>query len=386
MSYNISEVQLDSPTADVKDIASFRAFPLLLETALIGVFTVQTVFFVQQRCSRLIKNSRLPQHEREKPKPHANMLLGLAICLYLLAIAYWAIDIALLRQELLVLLPNQLLTVPDVQVYGALAELRGAEKYAQAILQVIIWSISDCIALWRAWVIFDRPRWLGYTISALLFLELADYVVYLTLYLYAFPNPPRFIAVLWERSGGLIGTAPFAATSSVTAALQVFATVLIAFKAWAILKIRRGVFDGPGRNFRTLSVFIETGLAYAVLWVWYAVGADNTITSKTTAAWTDFYVIPITAMYPTLVVMIVTMQDSVLAADSDNLPSKASSFRFAKPTNDAESGTSNERRLPSSPPGLVRGRSTETMKDEKGGGKMSFDAVCRVETAHLSCN
>lgn len=37
MSYNISEVQLDSPVADVKDIASYRAFPLLLETALIGV-------------------------------------------------------------------------------------------------------------------------------------------------------------------------------------------------------------------------------------------------------------------------------------------------------------------------------------------------------------
>lgn len=60
----------------------------------------------------------------------------------------------------------------------------------------------------------------------------ADYVIYLTLYLYAFPHPPHFIAVEWQKSGGLIGTAPFVATSSVTAAVQVFATSLIAFKAW----------------------------------------------------------------------------------------------------------------------------------------------------------
>ena len=68
-------------------------------------------------------------------------------------------------------------------------------------------------------------------------------------------------------------------------------------------------------------------------------------------------------MYPTLVMMIVTMQDSVLAADSDNLPSTASSFRFAKPSHDVESGFSRE----SSPPGLRGARSTDTMGDEKSG-------------------
>ena len=61
-------------------------------------------------------------------------------------------------------------------------------------------------------------------------------------------------------------------------------------------------------------------------------------------------------MYPTLVMMIVTMQDSVLAADSDNLPSTASSFRFAKPSHDVGSGFSRE----SSPPGLRGARSTDT--------------------------
>ncbi|KZV70093.1 hypothetical protein PENSPDRAFT_685852 [Peniophora sp. CONT] len=382
MSYNISEVQLDSPVADVKDIADFRAFPLLLETTLIGVFTVQTASFVQQRCSRLIKEARKPPYLRSKPKPHANLLLGLAIGLYFLAVAYWAIDIALLRQELYVLLPNQVSDAPDPRVYNALADLRGAEKYAQAIIQVVIWSISDCITLWRAYVILERPRWLGLTILLLLFLEFADYVVYLTLYLFALTHPPRFIAVLWQNSGGLIGTAPFVAASSLTATVQVFATSLIAYKAWSILQSRRGVLHGPGRNFRTLSVFIESGVAYTVLWIWYAVGANNMITSKTTAAWTDFYVVPITAMYPTLVMMIVTVQDSVLA-DADNWPSRASSFRFAKPPCDAESGVSSVRKLQSTPPGLGAATSMKPTADKKNMDEKGFDTVCRVDTAHL---
>lgn len=91
--------------------------------------------------SRLIKDSRLPVHCRQKRKPHANLLLGLAICLYLLAISYWSIDVALLRQELYILLSNQVSGAPDPHIYDALAQLRGAEKYAQAIIQAVIVSL-----------------------------------------------------------------------------------------------------------------------------------------------------------------------------------------------------------------------------------------------------
>lgn len=37
MSYNFSEVQLDSSAADVRNVANFRAFPLLLESVLMGM-------------------------------------------------------------------------------------------------------------------------------------------------------------------------------------------------------------------------------------------------------------------------------------------------------------------------------------------------------------
>lgn len=90
------------------------------------------------------------------------------------------------------------------------------------------------------------------------------------------------------------------------------------------------------------------------------------------------------AMYPTLVMMIVTMQDSVLAANSDNLPSRASGLCFAMPSRDAESRTSSEGRLPPPPPGLRRTLFTEAIEDEKDssvkGFDEGFDTVCRVET------
>ncbi|VDB83434.1 unnamed protein product [Peniophora sp. CBMAI 1063] len=321
MAYNFSEVRLDSPVADVESIANFRAFPLLLESTLMGVFTVQTAFLVQHQCHRLMTSSTLPAYLRSRPKPHTRLLLGLTVCLYLLAVACWALDIVLLRQDLLDLLPNQLSTDPDPGVYATLAQLRGEEQYAQAVLQIVIWLISDCITLWRAYAVLGKPRWLRYTIFILLFLEFADYVVYIVLYVYIFPHPPRFISSLYQSSGGLIGTAPFAATSAFTAAVQAFASFLIFCKAWMILKSRQGLPCGPGRTFRTLSVFIESGLAYSVLWIWYAIGSNDEISSQMTSAWMDSYVIPLTAMYPTLVMMIVTIQDSALAK-ADRLSSR----------------------------------------------------------------
>ena len=47
MAYNFSEVRLDSPVADVKSIANFRAFPLLLESVLIGKLLRSSVKLLQ---------------------------------------------------------------------------------------------------------------------------------------------------------------------------------------------------------------------------------------------------------------------------------------------------------------------------------------------------
>ena len=71
-------------------------------------------------------------------------MMGVSICLYCLLLAYWAIDVAILHQELLVLLPNELSSPPSADVIQALEQLRVREKYAQVILQIVIVSFIRC--------------------------------------------------------------------------------------------------------------------------------------------------------------------------------------------------------------------------------------------------
>ena len=62
---------------------------------------------------------------------------------------------------------------------------------------------------------------------------LGIYLNFLVFYLYVIPDPPGFIQRIQERSGTkYIITAPYLAAASSTLAVQIFATVLIAYKAW----------------------------------------------------------------------------------------------------------------------------------------------------------
>ena len=76
-------------------------------------------------------------------------------------------------------------------------------------------------------------------------------------------------------------------------------------------------------------------------------------------------------MYPTLVIMIVTMQDSVLAVQTDNLLRIGSRMGFAEPSHEIESRSSREE----SPPSLRGTRSAESMADERSGDEKAPDMV-----------
>lgn len=106
--------------------------------ARLNTCTAMTVHLIVGCSSRLSQESGLPTYLRSKRKPHENLLLGLAVCLYLLAVACWAIDIAILRLDLIALLPNEASNHPNLNIYDNLSKLRGAEMYAQAIVQVVI--------------------------------------------------------------------------------------------------------------------------------------------------------------------------------------------------------------------------------------------------------
>ncbi|KZV63146.1 hypothetical protein PENSPDRAFT_758183 [Peniophora sp. CONT] len=296
----------DSPVRTLQTIVDVRVFPLLLETGLIAIFTLQTIYFVYHRCAHK------PRSPTKRHLPH-NSMLCLSICMYLLALAYWILDVIIARQELLVFLPIRLSATPKTDVFGTLTQMLGVHWYAQTVLQILIWISSDGIVLWRAYAVLGKLRWLKITIIIIFGIEIGVYVDYVAFYLFVVPHPPQFIQHFRETTGFAYIIAPYLAAASTTVAVQIFATTLIAYKAWRVWKSRKGLFDGPGRVFRALAVLIESGVVYTLLWIWYVIATNDSIVGLTMTGWTDYYLMPLTAMYPTLVVMIVTLQDSVLA-------------------------------------------------------------------------
>ena len=73
-------------------------------------------------------------------------MFALSICLYVLAAAYWALDVSILRQEFLVMLPNLLSQTPDVKTSGDIAQSIAFKWYIQAILQAVIVRASAVVA------------------------------------------------------------------------------------------------------------------------------------------------------------------------------------------------------------------------------------------------
>ncbi|VDB83427.1 unnamed protein product [Peniophora sp. CBMAI 1063] len=295
----------------VKSLANIRVFPLYLETALLAIFTIQTSYFVYHEC-RIAAKSTLRRTYRRG-------MLCLATFLYLLAVVYWTLDIVILRQELLVFVPGQMSLTQRPDVVVVLPELVGMYWYARATMQLMIWTISDCVALWRAYAVLGRPGWLNIVIPLIFVCAIGAHVCFIVLYLQVLPDPPRFVLILWESESALVVIASFLAVSSVTVAIQTFSTSLIAYKACVIYRERQGLFRGPGRAFRILAVLIESGIGYMLLWIWFIVGKNGDVFNLAQSVWPDYCIMMLTAMYPTLVVMLVTVRDSVLVS-ADNLP------------------------------------------------------------------
>ncbi|VDB83424.1 unnamed protein product [Peniophora sp. CBMAI 1063] len=314
--YKSSQLVHSSHMADLRVVSSQHTFPLLLETALLAVFTVQTVYFVCHRCLSSDTNRDQPSHRHTtQHRLRVDSLVGLALCLYLLLLAYWAIDVAILHQELSILIRSESSPLSDVDVYAPIERVRTMEKYIQATLQVMIWIAGDSVALWRAYVVLGKGYRMKVLTASLLFIDFGAYVSHLVYYTSPSQDPPLFMGRLWERVSGPISVVPYMTAASATAFVQLATTSLISYKAWLVWTSRKGLFCGPGRVFRTLAAVIESGLLYTLLWIWYIIGSNDRVTGPTAAAWVDYYMLPVTAMFPTLVVMVVALQDSVLEGD-----------------------------------------------------------------------
>ncbi|VDB83442.1 unnamed protein product [Peniophora sp. CBMAI 1063] len=291
------DARLENVYLVLMDIANYSAFPLLLETALIAIFTVMMLYFVFQRW-----------------RSHSRILswsLALSLCLYILTVICWAGDVWNLWAELYLALPAKLVPARASANEVAYARAIDAIQNIQNLLTPIVMIISDMITMWRVYVIYGRARWI---LALLVFVGMAEtalsiYAIYLTSFK---GDLGTDIAPANEGIAQIVELTTFVGT----AACQVLAAGMISYKAWLhrrSVKQYAGV-SGSRRSISMMLLVVESGLLYAALWVYHAIIYAEFIHSwaETAFYWAGYFIPTISGMYPTLVIMLVALQGSLV--------------------------------------------------------------------------
>ncbi|KZV68554.1 hypothetical protein PENSPDRAFT_754004 [Peniophora sp. CONT] len=258
----------------VSSIVVYHALPLLLETFLYALYIVLTVYFIYQRWID------------RKTSPFSTSVLLVTLAMFTFFSLYWAVDVYLLWA-----------TTYDHANMMVLYSLHGIATpwpvplVAQQVSQYSVIVLGDIVSLWRAYAIFGRQWWL---LLLSLGIAIAENGKYLRLC--------------------LLSTSFVVAANILTGCSQLLSTLLIAYKAWVHWRdIREFAHHNQiQHSIALLLVMIESGVVYLALLLWYGAinlfGRHGSLVSTTVF----FYMTPLIAMYPTLVVVLVTSRRSVL--------------------------------------------------------------------------
>ncbi|VDC07956.1 unnamed protein product [Peniophora sp. CBMAI 1063] len=313
MSTNSSdaEARFEKALTFVTQAASEHAFPLLLETALTSIFTVMLVYFLFQRWPIRRGTSIWP--------------LGLALCMYTLATGMWALDIVILSQYLYRGTAYELSITPDPEIKSSFLRVLDGVQLAENLLTQAIYIMSDLITLWRVYIVYQRPKWL---LCLLIFTGLLETgcsagFIDATQYVGQYQSEVHFEVVV---------KALYVTVAASTTACQVFASTMIGYKAWSHWKEIKE-FVGPTNSRRTIHILVlivETGLIYAALWIWFVLIWAYNAHDITAFYWSGYYMITLSAMYPTLIVMLASAHGSIVER-SVYVPSRASAIDIVIP-------------------------------------------------------
>ncbi|VDB83393.1 unnamed protein product [Peniophora sp. CBMAI 1063] len=289
--------------SEVSFIIADRAFPLVLETYLYALYTVLTAYFLYRRWFHR-KTTALPV-----------FMLFVTMSMFILFSAYWALDVYLLWIEIYRYLPQEG-SQPAVMFLDGLWIPWSAAYYAQTALQIVMLVLGDTVSLWRAYVVWGRPRWLFILFTCIAAIESVMYIfVLVVLFAQSLPQSPHgFSYNFYARSY----TASFLVSNIITACAQMFATLLIMYKGWIYWRaVREFSQSGQTRyGVAMLAVFIETSIVYFAFLLWFGFIDFLGTPDSLVYAWVFYYMTPLIAMYPTLVVVLATTRRSVLERQS----------------------------------------------------------------------
>ncbi|KZV73015.1 hypothetical protein PENSPDRAFT_663374 [Peniophora sp. CONT] len=206
--------------------------------------------------------------------------------------------------ELYRFLPSRLSFNGTVSASDAHQELVGNIDYAREIFRETIFILCDLVPLWRAYIIFGKPRWLKIANLSIIMLSSVLYVINVTfVYSINLQTPPDFVIRFTEVRNGDVALAVLMLSASLTAFAEVFATVLISWKVWVHRRQVKALIpeyrssSNHRRLVAVLNIVIESGIIYSILWVLYTIMSIGVLG---------------VGIYPTLVVVVISLRSSVL--------------------------------------------------------------------------
>ncbi|KAI0311866.1 hypothetical protein OF83DRAFT_1177168 [Amylostereum chailletii] len=304
MSEGLTNDEVQQVRVNLSDIAKFRIFPQIVQTALFTMFTVLICVSTGVLISKGLRRGS-----------NRSMLI-LTLFMYSASALEWSIGTRAMWNELNIFLPGLLspTTQPGRHIKSTLLALDGVWFFASQVSYQINLLLSDAVVLWRVCVVWDCHKGvvgataliLACLVGVSLLYILPNAVVYL-------PSTTKSLAPLSND----LNTFSIVLFSLSTFA-NVWATGMVAYKAWIHRRnIRRYLQNrtAKGAVENILMLLVESGIVYSVITIMLLLMSCPSIHplySGPFLYYWDVITAQICGMYPTLIIVLVAMQKSHL--------------------------------------------------------------------------
>ncbi|KAF7348470.1 hypothetical protein MVEN_01364200 [Mycena venus] len=280
------------------DVAEDSA-DVITETGLVALYSVIFAFAMYSFYRKGIKTRA------------ASIMLCVVISLYAAAIVLWALNLVDFYMSVHVLLMDNANTpLPD---RGALSnEKRAGLPGPRNTLLVFNIIVADSVLLWRVWVIYFRKRWV-FVFPCVMWFTTFVFLVIATI------CQSRSNLAVCNINSGLTGWCFSLGTN-------VLCTLLVGFQAWKHRRITRFLHLRKSKTDQILSLLVESGCIYCLLWVPQVVIAVlNTPRTKHAQFYAtmvlDAFGDQLSGIYVTLIVVIVNLRYTIQWEEADSVVS-----------------------------------------------------------------
>ncbi|KAK0434902.1 hypothetical protein EV421DRAFT_1269278 [Armillaria borealis] len=172
-------------------------------------------------------------------------------------------------------------------------------------LENVNFILGDSVVIWRAWVLWNRKRWILLVSAVLLLVTLGAGIGVI----FAFATAPKAVSVfdnpslhIWELMFILS-----------TMGTNIWATSLIAYRAWSHNRTIRAITgEAIMARFRRqngiLALLIESGVFYCCTWL---IAIIVTLCGNKGAYVVIYMLSQLTAIYPTLIITLVSLRSTL---------------------------------------------------------------------------